>query len=53
MSLNVYGSNTVAIRLYEATGFRTRFTAPAPEDPSHISLFMTVQVDDVDKARFS
>jgi ribosomal protein S18 acetylase RimI-like enzyme len=44
MSLNVYGSNTVAIRLYEAMGFQTRLTAPAPEDPSHISLFMTVQV---------
>jgi ribosomal protein S18 acetylase RimI-like enzyme len=44
MSLNVYGSNTVAIRLYEAMGFQTRLTAPAPEDPSHISLFMTIQV---------
>jgi hypothetical protein len=53
MSLKVYGSNTVAIRLYEAMGFQTQLTAPAPEDPSHISLFMTVQVGDVDKPRFS
>ena len=45
MSLNVYGSNTVAIHLYEALGFRVRHTAPAPEDPSYISLYMTVQVD--------
>ena len=34
MSLNVYGSNTVAIRLYEAMGFHTRLTTPAPETPA-------------------
>jgi ribosomal protein S18 acetylase RimI-like enzyme len=53
MSLNVYGSNTAAIRLYEAMGFRTRLTMPAPEDSSHISLFMTVQLGDVDGAGIS
>jgi ribosomal protein S18 acetylase RimI-like enzyme len=46
ISLHVYGSNTVAIRLYEAAGFKTRLTSPAPEDPSAISLYMTLQVSD-------
>ena len=53
MSLNVYGSNTVAIRLYEAMGFRTRLTTPAPEDPSHLNLFMSVQLGETDGAGIS
>ena len=53
MSLNVYGSNTVAIRLYEAMGFRTSLTTPAPEDSSRVNLFMTVQLGDVDGADIS
>lgn len=50
MSLNVYGSNTAAIRLYEAAGFRPLRTTSAPEDPSHISLYMALQVGDADKS---
>lgn len=46
ISLNVYGSNTRARRLYEELGFRASKTRDAPEDASGVSVFMEHQATD-------
>lgn len=40
ISLNVYGSNVRARRLYEELGFRASKTRDAPEDASGVSVYM-------------
>jgi ribosomal protein S18 acetylase RimI-like enzyme len=40
VSLNVYGSNVRALKIYEYLGFRVSGKRDAPEDPSGVSIYM-------------